>query len=185
MVRSGTEENNRGDHQGATSLCFASVGAGSSSAPWRATACKWMLHCQQRTDKCSGVGSCRARFVRSLTRVPLCWHVRRSTSTNVRISRRSRCDCTWCEDGKHGKQLCPHWGPRYLQMLARSAIGLVDVYNLLPQHVVEQKSVAAMQHELQMLLKFRALNGDDWLASHLLAACPSTRGSVASFFLTL
>ena len=62
------------------------------------------------------------------------------------------------------KQLCSHWGPRHLQMLARSALGLVDVHNLLPRHVVEQKSVAAMQHELQMLLKFRVATGDDsWL----------------------
>ena len=46
-------------------------------------------------------------------------------------------------------------------MLARSALGLVDVYNLLPQQVVEQKSVAVMQHELQTLLKFDAAKGDD------------------------
>ena len=65
---------------------------------------------------------------------------------------------------KHGEQLCLHRGPRHLQMLARSAVGLVDVYILLPEHVVEQKSAAAMQHELQMLLKFGAPNGDDsWL----------------------
>ena len=42
---------------------------------------------------------------------------------------------------KHSKQLCSHLGPRHLQMVARSALGLVDVYNLLPKHVVEQKSV--------------------------------------------
>ena len=46
-------------------------------------------------------------------------------------------------------------------MLARSALVLVDVFYLLPQHVVEQKSTAAMQHELQTLLKFCAANGDD------------------------
>ena len=46
-------------------------------------------------------------------------------------------------------------------MLARSALVLVDVFYLLPQYVVEQKSAAAMQHELQTLLKFCAANGDD------------------------
>ena len=51
-----------------------------------------------------------------------------------------------------------------MQILSRSALGLVDVYNLLPAQVVGQKSVAAMQHELQTLLKFRARNGDScWL----------------------
>ena len=38
--------------------------------------------------------------------------------------------------------------------LVRSTLGLTDV----PARVVEQKSVAAMQHELQCLLKFRAAN---------------------------
>ena len=86
---------------------------------------------------------------------------------------------------KHSKQLCWHPGPRHLQMLARSALGLVDVYNLLLKHVVEQKSVAAMQHELQMLLKFRASNGDDsWLHTFSLRV-PLSRASVASFFLRL
>ena len=84
---------------------------------------------------------------------------------------------------KHNKQLLSHQGSRHLQMLSRSALGLVDVCNLLPQYVVEQKSVAAMQHELQMLLKFRAANGDDKCLSHLLATRPSVRAPVAYFFL--
>ena len=38
------------------------------------------------------------------------------------------------------------------------------VYNLLSAQVVEKQSVAAMQHELQMLLKCRVRNGNDcWL----------------------
>ena len=48
-----------------------------------------------------------------------------------------------------------HRGSRNLQKLVRSTLGLTDVYNLLPARVVEQKSIAAMQHELQCLLKFR------------------------------
>ena len=54
-----------------------------------------------------------------------------------------------------------HRGSRNLQKLVRSTLGLTDVYNLLPAKVVEQKSVAAMQHELQCLLKFRAVNRED------------------------
>ena len=65
---------------------------------------------------------------------------------------------------KHDKQLLTHRSPRHLQILSRSALGLVDVYNLLPAQVVCQKSVASMQHELQALLKFRVRNGDSyWL----------------------
>ena len=52
---------------------------------------------------------------------------------------------------KHDKQLLSHRSPRHLQILSRSALGLVDVYNLLPAQVVGQKSVASMQHELQTL----------------------------------
>ena len=51
---------------------------------------------------------------------------------------------------KHDKQLLSHRSPRHLQILSRSALGLVDVYNLLPAQVVGQKSVASMQHELQI-----------------------------------
>ena len=50
---------------------------------------------------------------------------------------------------------------RNLQKLVRSTLGLTDVYNLLPARVVGQKSVAVMQHELQCLLKFRAVNRED------------------------
>ena len=65
---------------------------------------------------------------------------------------------------KHDKQLLSHRSPRHFQILSRSTLGLVDVYNLFPAQVVGQKSVASMQHELQTLLKFRAQNGDScWL----------------------
>ena len=49
--------------------------------------------------------------------------------------------------------------PAILQMRARSALGLVDLCHLLPDRVVEQKTVVAVQHELQMLLKFLSC---DW-----------------------
>ena len=57
---------------------------------------------------------------------------------------------------KHDKQLLTHRSPRHLQILSRSALGLVDVYNLLPAQVVCQKSVASMQHELQALFKIQS-----------------------------
>ena len=38
---------------------------------------------------------------------------------------------------KHDKQLLSHRSPRHLQILSRSALGLVDVYNLLPQVVCQ------------------------------------------------
>ena len=52
---------------------------------------------------------------------------------------------------KHDKQLLTHKSPRHLQILSRSALRLVDVYNLLPSQVVCQKSVASMPHELRDL----------------------------------
>ena len=65
---------------------------------------------------------------------------------------------------KHCWHFQAHRGSRNLQKLVRSTLGLTDVYNLLPARVVEQTSVAAMQHELQCLLKFRAVNREDgWL----------------------
>ena len=57
-------------------------------------------------------------------------------------------------------------------MLSQDEFGFSDVYNLLPEHVVEQKSAEVSGFEWRRLL-----------ASHLLAACPSVRASVASFFL--
>ena len=49
---------------------------------------------------------------------------------------------------KHCWHLQSHRGSRHLQKLVRPTLGLTDVHNLLPARVVEQKSVAAMQHEL-------------------------------------
>ena len=66
-------------------------------------------------------------------------------------------------------------------MLARSALVLADVLYLLPQHVVEQKSAAAMQHELQTLLKVYAANGDDSRCHTFSPRVPSGRAPVAYF----
>ena len=65
---------------------------------------------------------------------------------------------------KHNKQLCSHRAPAMYKCWPALPSDLWMFKKLLPQHVVEQKSVAAMQHELQMLLKFRAANGGgSWL----------------------
>ena len=62
---------------------------------------------------------------------------------------------------KHCWHLQSHRRSRNSQKLIRSILGSHRC--LLPARVVEQKSVAAMQHELQCLLKFRAVNReDDW-----------------------
>ena len=44
---------------------------------------------------------------------------------------------------KHVKQLLTHRSPRHWQILSRSALGLVDVYNLFPAQVVCQRSVGS------------------------------------------
>ena len=50
-----------------------------------------------------------------------------------------------------------------MQLLRRSALGLVGVYNLLPEDVVQAGIVANFQGKLQDLLKARAQSGcEDW-----------------------
>ena len=44
---------------------------------------------------------------------------------------------------KYDKQLFTHRSPRHLQILTRSALGLVGVYNLSPAQVVRQKGLYA------------------------------------------
>ena len=64
---------------------------------------------------------------------------------------------------KHCWHLQSHRGSQNLLKLVRSTLNLTDVCNLLPARVVDQMSVAAMQHELQCILKFRAASReDDW-----------------------
>ena len=49
------------------------------------------------------------------------------------------------------------------EMLRRSALGLVAVYNRLPTEVVLESTVKSFQTKLQELLKARATAGcDDW-----------------------
>ena len=52
---------------------------------------------------------------------------------------------------------------RFLELVRRSALGLVAVYNLLPGDVVSAKTVKDFQTSLQDLVKARAAAGcEDW-----------------------
>lgn len=64
---------------------------------------------------------------------------------------------------KHGAQLQDPRRHSHLNVVRRSALGLVAVYNLLPASVVQQKSVKEFQSALRELLQERATaNCDDW-----------------------
>ena len=84
----------------------------------------------------------------------------------------------------HSRQLVepPFTAPDYV---LHSAIGMVRVYNLLPEFVVRARSVPTFQSRLQRLLRERAVQCDDWertfscrgpLAFHPLRDCLNWRG---------
>ena len=90
-------------------------------------------------------------------------------TTTRRLAKHSR----YLDDKYHNQ---PH-----TDTLRRSALGLVGVYNLLPEFVVAHETVSDFQKELQDLVKARAATGDDnWpglfsprhhLANHPLTTC--------------
>merc|ERR1711907_700344 len=57
---------------------------------------------------------------------------------------------------RHSKQLVSWRVGRFSEVLRRSALGLVSVYNLLPEHVVQQQTVRDFQRKLQEELQKRA-----------------------------
>ena len=64
---------------------------------------------------------------------------------------------------KHGRQLKEYRAGTHLNVLRRSALGLVTVYNLLPEALVRLTEVKDFQKALQDLVKTRAREGcDDW-----------------------
>ena len=64
---------------------------------------------------------------------------------------------------KHGRQLHDPRKSSHLNVVRRSALGLVAVYNLLPAAVVRNTEVKDFQRELQELFKKRAEEGEeDW-----------------------
>ena len=80
---------------------------------------------------------------------------RRSTdTTRTRLEERRR---------EHGRQLLEYRVGTHLNVVRRSALGLVTVYNLLPATVVHLEDVKDFQRALQELLKERATEGcEDW-----------------------
>ena len=65
--------------------------------------------------------------------------------------------------GRHKKQLADYRKCRFLEILRRSALGLVAVYNLLPPELVATGTVREFQTQLQNYLTSRAVRGcHDW-----------------------
>ena len=64
---------------------------------------------------------------------------------------------------RHGKQLSDIRNRRFLEIERRSALGLIWVYNRLPEEIVRHDNVKDFQRSLQSLLKDILLSGcDDW-----------------------
>ena len=60
---------------------------------------------------------------------------------------------------QHSKQLKSHRQGNFLDVIANSALGLVDVFNLLPEYVVDAHEVHDCQKRLQEMLKVVAQDG--------------------------
>ena len=69
--------------------------------------------------------------------------------------------------GRHNKQLHGHWGEirAHPALFRRSIFGQIDVYNNLPQHVVDATSVSMFQNYLTHIAKTRCKQGEDAWAS--------------------
>ena len=64
---------------------------------------------------------------------------------------------------RHNRQVVDYCEVHFSSMLARSALGLVREYNLLPQAVVKAPTVKDFQQRLQSLVRKKALGGcDTW-----------------------
>ena len=61
----------------------------------------------------------------------------------------------------HDRQLREHRTGCYSELLSRSALGLVSVYNLLPQVIIESSEVKLFQSRLQHIVKYQASVGSD------------------------
>ena len=64
---------------------------------------------------------------------------------------------------RHGKQIVSYRRGKFLDLLAYSMLGAADVYNLLPEYIVEAPTTKEFQHRLQELAVAAANNGmHDW-----------------------
>ena len=78
------------------------------------------------------------------------------------LSEKKACYRTRRQKRRHDKQLVEQRGPSFSEQLRRSALGLVAVYNLLPQDMVDSPSVKVFQSQLQALLRDHASHVSDW-----------------------
>ena len=52
----------------------------------------------------------------------------------------------------HDKQIITHRTGKFLDLLSHSILGLIDIYNMLPQYMVNTKDVSEFQRRLQLLV---------------------------------
>ena len=62
---------------------------------------------------------------------------------------------------RHDCQLVEYCDGHHTELIRRSVLGLISVYNLLPQHAVQATSVSLFHSCLQSLVQERALGGDE------------------------
>ena len=59
---------------------------------------------------------------------------------------------------RHNRQLMTHREGKYLDIIKCSVLGLVDIYNVLPEYVVEAQTVHIFQRRLQEIVSTEATN---------------------------
>ena len=70
---------------------------------------------------------------------------------------------TRAQEKKHNKQLYDWLGEKDTELLRKTVLGLVRVYNKLPQEAVDTRSVKDFQRWLQEKVKREAVRGtEDW-----------------------
>ena len=72
------------------------------------------------------------------------------------------------EEGRHSKQMYAHWNEvkAYRNFFNRSLLGMVDIYNNLPQSFVDAQTVSAFQSKLTGVAKLRCERLDsEWKSS--------------------
>ena len=64
---------------------------------------------------------------------------------------------------RHDKQLKTYRRGKFLETTAKSILGLIDIYNMLPQELVDIENVRAFQSKLQAILKkYAATDAPNW-----------------------
>ena len=58
------------------------------------------------------------------------------------------------------KEVVHHQAPDYLK---RSLLGMIKIYNALPQYIVDLSDIKEFQHELQLLILTRMRTHNDWI----------------------